>query len=306
MAIVALDVGGTNVRAGLFAAPGQVLATVQAARRSFGTTLPVEGLAGFVDDCLASWEPTYGHIGAIGLAAAAVIEPDTGYVQRGENLGWRDLPLGDILTTHWQRKVAVDCDAFCGALAEARYGSGRGMNDFLYVVIGTGIGHALVLDGAVRHGVNAAANVFGHLKVVLNGEPCYCGGRGCLCQYASGEGLARVASGLSGQSEITAPAVISAYLAGTAWAVAAVEQWLDHVALALSSVYNLLDIDCTVLGGGVVGDNFPDLAALQERLLPLVYPQIRPVTLRRAALAEHSVLMGAAALAFDLEKRGDL
>ncbi len=83
MAVVALDVGGTNVRAGLFTAPGQVHAIAQATRRSFGATLPVEGLAGFVEECLAAWEPTHGHISAIGLAAAAVVEPDTGYVHRG-------------------------------------------------------------------------------------------------------------------------------------------------------------------------------------------------------------------------------
>ncbi len=102
------------------------------------------------------------------------------------------MPIRDLLEARLQRPVVVEVDAYCGTIAEARLGSGMGCGSLLYIVIGTGIGHGLILNGESWRGQHDSANVFGHIRVVPDGAPCYCGGHGCLCQYSSGEGLARL------------------------------------------------------------------------------------------------------------------
>lgn len=267
--------------------------------RPYGFPLDLDLLITRLQQEIDRCEATVGAVNAIGVAIAAVIDPNNGAVKVGENLGWRDVPLRTALEDQLRRPVQIDVDAFCGALAEARLGSGVDQEHFLYIVLGTGIGHGLVLNRRVWHGMHTAANVFGHLKVGLSATPCYCGGQDCLCQYASGEGLARLAV-MHGRSHDTgATGVVDAYRRQEPWAVEVVEKMYETLSLSVSHALNLLDIECVIFGGGVIQTDFPDLVALQERLEPLIYPEIRPIILRRATLQKDAVLTGAALLALD-------
>ncbi len=192
MTVVGVDIGGTNIRAAVFRAAEARGPVVAVPRGELGVAVPLDALATHIEQIMQGAGEV---VDAVGIAVAAVVDPRTGYIKVGENVGWHDLPLKALLEARWGLPVFVDGDAMCGALAEARLGSGADMAHFLYVVLGTGIGHALVLNRRVWHGMHGAANVFGHLKVVAGGAPCYCGGAGCLCQYASGQGLARLRRG---------------------------------------------------------------------------------------------------------------
>lgn len=299
MGVMAVDLGGSNLRTGWCETPSHWQALTSSAWRQHGFPLGIDLLTTHLREQIAHCEATIGSVSAIGVAAAAVIDPKTGIVQVGENLGWRNVPLRTVLEDQLQRPVQVDVDAFCGALAEARLGNGADQEHFLYIVLGTGIGHGLVLNRRVWHGMHAAANVFGHLKIGLTATPCYCGGQDCLCQYASGDGLARLAA-LHGKAiDAGAAGVVEAYRRRERWATEIVDKMVETLALAVSHALNLLDIECVILGGGVIQTDFPDLADLQRRLELLVYPEIRPITLRRAALQKDAVLTGAALLALD-------
>lgn len=299
MGVLAVDLGGSNLRTGWCESPQIWRAQTSTAWREAGFPLRVEMLTALLEKQIVHCEAEYGGVEAIGVAIAAVIDPKSGAVKVGENLGWRGVPLRALLEDCLRRPVQVDVDAFCGALAEARLGSGADQEHFLYIVLGTGIGHGLVLNRRVWHGMHAAANVFGHLKVGLTPTPCYCGGQDCLCQYASGNGLARLAS-LQGQPvHISAADVVRAHGQGEAWATPVIDEMYGTLALGISHALNLLDIECVVLGGGVVQADFPDLSILHQRLEPLVYPEIRPLLLRLAALNKDGVLTGAALLALD-------
>jgi len=295
MAVVGVDIGGTNIRAAVFHSDGARGPVVAVPCRELGVPVPLDAFAAHVEQIMQGAGEV---VDAVGIAVAAVVDHRTGYIKVGENVGWRDLPLKALLEARWGLPVFVDGDAMCGALAEARLGSGADMAHFLYVVLGTGIGHAFVLDRRVWHGMHGAANVFGHLKVVMGGAPCYCGGAGCLCQFASGQGLARLGGEATGQP-LRGAQVVAAHRANEPWACAVVEEALMRLAFALSGAYNLLDIECVVLGGGAVSDHFPDLNHLRRLLEPLVYPEISPLVLRRAALGDWSVLTGGALLAID-------
>ena len=299
MGVLAVDLGGSNLRTAWCKDARHLQAQTAAAWRDSGFPLRVEVLTALLAEQIARGEAEYGAVERVGVAIAAVIEPSSGLVKVGENLGWRGVPLRSLLEDRLRRPVRVDVDAFCGALAEARLGSGADQEHFLYIVLGTGIGHGLVLNRRVWHGMHAAANVFGHLKLGFEPAICYCGGQDCLCQYASGNGLARLAA-LQGQPVQTdAAGIVEAHRRGEAWAAAVIDKMYDALALSISHALNLLDIECVVLGGGVVQSGFPDLAVLQQRLEPLVYPEIRPILLRRAALSRDAVLTGAALLALD-------
>jgi len=299
MGVLAVDLGGSNLRMGWCNDLPQWAVQESIAWRRMQFPLSIDELITLLETRTARWEAAHGAVEAIGIAAAAVIEPHTGTVKVGENLGWRNVPLRALLEDRLHRPVHLDVDAFCGALAEARLGAGVNQEHFLYVVIGTGIGHALVLNKRVWHGMHAAANVFGHLKNGFAPITCYCGGTDCLCQYASGQGLSRLAA-LENQSPgLSAAEVAHAFRQDTPWAVHVMDKMLDALALAISHALNLLDIECVVLGGGVVQQDFPDLTLLQQRIEALVYPEIRPILLRRAALEGNAVLTGAALLALN-------
>lgn len=299
MGVLAVDLGGSNLRTGWCNEPQQWAVQESLSWRRIKFPLAIDEFATLLETKLARWEVVHGAVEAIGIAAAAVIDPKTGVVKVGENLGWRNVPLRTLLEDRLRRPVCLDVDAFCGALAEARLGAGVDQEHFLYVVIGTGVGHALVINRRVWHGMHAAANVFGHLKIGHASVPCYCGGKDCLCQYASGQGLSRLAA-LEGQSPgFSAVDVARAFQQGAPWSIHVMDRMLDALALAISHTLNLLDIECVVLGGGVVQRDFLDLAILQQRVETLVYPEIRPILLRRTALEDNAVLTGAALLALN-------
>jgi glucokinase len=299
MGVLAVDLGGSNLRTGWCDNPPGWQALTAVSWRQHGFPLDIDWLAAYLQYQIADCETSVGVVNAVGIAVAAVIDPTTGNVKVGENLGWRNVSLQALLEDRLRKPVFVDVDAFCGALAEARLGNGVDQEHFLYVVLGTGIGHGLVLNRRVWRGVHAAANVFGHIKVGRGATPCYCGGQDCLCQYASGDALTQLAA-LQGTPRIASGAnVVEAYRRQERWAAEAVETMHQTLALAVSHAFNLLDIACVIFGGGVIQPDFPDLADLQQRLETLVYPEIRPIILRRAALQKDAVLTGAALLAQD-------
>ncbi|MCB9138044.1 MAG: ROK family protein [Caldilineaceae bacterium] len=302
MAVLALDIGGTNTRSALFLRPGHDIMATRTSNQQLGHPLTVDALGDYIERQLTGARRAGFTVTAIGLAVAAVVDAASGFIYVGENVGWAQLPLGQKLIERFGLPIYIDTDAHCGALAEARLGAGSDWASFLYVTIGTGIGHALVMQRSVWRGAHGAANVFGHFVMVPDGVPCYCGNRGCLCLYASGDGLARMGRLHRPEAEgVTAREIVRAAGQGESWAVPLVDQALDKLAVALSHVYNLLDIEGVIFDGGAVSNAYPDLMELTRRLEVHVYPSMRPITLRRSQLNSSSVIQGAAQLAFDAQ-----
>jgi predicted NBD/HSP70 family sugar kinase len=148
----------------------------------------------------------------------------------------------------------VDNDATCAAAAELAYGAGRGLNSFLLVTVGTGIGGGLVLGGRVWRGVRGFAGEIGHVSLDPRGHPCPCGSRGCLEQYASGPAIVRAWKERAGSRAETAASPLEvARLArrGDPAALAAFAAAGRAVGQALGAAVNLLDIEALLIGGGV-------------------------------------------------------
>ena len=259
---IGIDIGGTKVLAGVVDVQGRVLARLR--RSTPGTS--VEAVEDTVIELVTTLRQQY-PISAVGIGAAGFVDVTRSVVTFSPHLAWRDEPLRAAVAARAHLPVVVDNDANAAALAEARFGAGRGHRFVLCVTLGTGIGGALVLDNKVFRGANGMAGEFGHMQVVRDGHRCPCGNRGCWEQYASGNALGHTAREVAAQSPAAAADLLdrvegdASRLTGEVVARAAAEgdplamellsevgTWLGQGIADLSAI---LDPDVGGIGGGV-------------------------------------------------------
>ena len=178
---VGVDVGGTRIKAGLVDEHGTV---VHAARHDTPdrTTLPrvvEDAIVHAVTELLARPEAVERGVAGVGIGAAGFVAADRGTVVFAPHLSWRNEPLQDKVAARLGVPVVVDNDANAAAWAEHRFGAAREESHLLMVTLGTGIGGAVLVDGALQRGRNGLAGEFGHMVVVPEGRRCECGNRGC-------------------------------------------------------------------------------------------------------------------------------
>ena len=310
--VLALDVGGTKLAAGVVRGDGQVLSyLVKPSHAEEGPDgmIPrhLELGRAAVEAAGVAWP----EIAAVGIACGGPLDPVRGVIQSPPNLpGWDETPLADLVSDALGLPAAVENDATAGALAEWWYGAGRsaGVDDLVYLTISTGIGGGLVLDGRLYRGVAGNAGELGHLTVDYLGRECGCGRRGCLEAYASGTSIAARArealaagasSSLAARRGLTAKDVAEAAAAGDPLAV---KIWDETTAILGSAVANILDVfnpALVVLGGGVTRAGGQLLhpvraAALRQAMAPAA----RTADVVLAELGERLAVVSAAVVAF--------
>ncbi|HEU5031606.1 MAG TPA: ROK family protein [Spirillospora sp.] len=199
MTLIAIDVGGTSMKAALVPAPpgpagsgagtgGDVLL---AETWPTDRTDPVGGILDFAAHIAARADALGRPARAAGIAVPGLVDEASGTAVRAANLGWQDVPLLHLAEERLGVPVAVGHDVRTGGLAEAVLGAGRDAGDFVFVAIGTGIAAALILNGTTYPGVSGWSGEVGHIVVRPGGEDCACGNRGCLETYASAASIAR-------------------------------------------------------------------------------------------------------------------
>jgi glucokinase len=189
---IGVDLGGTNVRVGVVDSGGKVLAAVRSPIADPKPDRVVTQVSDEIDLVLAKVSLGLDDLSGVGIGAAAQLRGDTGVVAVSPNLGWREVPLGTMLSSALDRPVLVVNDVEAITWAEVNFGSARGHRDALGVFVGTGVGGGLVLEGRLIRGATGVALEIGHVKVrAEEGDPCGCGGRGCLEAYLGGANLTR-------------------------------------------------------------------------------------------------------------------
>jgi glucokinase len=293
--VVGVDVGGTKILAGVVAADGTVSDVVRASTPGLADAPEVVERA--LVESVAALRADH-DVTAVGVGAAGFVGLD-GTVRFAPHVSWRDEPLAAKLTQHLGLPVVVDNDANVTALAELRYGAAAGRREVLVLTLGTGIGGAVVMGGAVRRGAQGLAGEFGHLQVVPQGRLCPCGHRGCWEQYASGTALVRAAREAGAPESVTGPEVTAAAGAGTSWAEAAFAEVGRWLGVGLAGLVAGLDPELVVIGGGLsaAGDLLldPTRDALADRLPGRRYRTVPPVLV--AACGPEAGMIGAATLA---------
>ena len=243
-------------------------------------------------DTLTKLAEELGEVETVSVGVPGLITLD-GVMRASPNIpGSIDVAVKSELTARLGRPIWVDNDGNASALAEWRYGAGRGARNMWMVTLGTGIGGGHVVNGAVQRGVNGFAGEIGHMVVNPDGPRCTCGRKGCWEVYASGRGLRMLANGEPGES------VIERARQGDADAVAVLEAFARWVAIGISNLTNVSDPDLIVIGGGVSEDADIIMPMLQRWFVETLYSpeQRQHPELRVARLGEHAGAIGAALL----------
>ncbi|WP_314415193.1 ROK family protein [Streptomyces kroppenstedtii] len=300
--VIALDVGGTGMKAALVGADGELL---HRARRSTGRERGpdsvVESILAFAADLRAHGEEHFGEpAAAAGVAVPGIVDSDRGIAAYAANLGWRDVPLRTLLSERLAGvPVALGHDVRTGGLAEGRIGAGRGADRFLFVPLGTGIAGAIGIDGRVEAGAHGFAGEIGHVVVRPGGAPCPCGQHGCLERYSSAGAVGAAWAEASGDRDADAADCAKAVESGDTRARAVWQDAVDALADGLVTALTLLDPRVLIIGGGLAeaGETLftPLRAAVERRVTFQKLPSIVP-----AALGDTAGCLGAGLLAWDL------
>lgn len=298
--VLALDVGGTTIKAGIADLTGVFVHRIRRdTRRDAGVEAVVDNLTLAAEE-LAGTATDLGYdSSAAGVVVPGIVDEERGIAVDASNIGWRDVPLRTLLEDRLRLPVYVGHDVRAGALAEARRGAARGCRSFAFLPIGTGIGGAWVIDGRPYSGAHYAAAEVGHIIVRPGGDRCVCGRVGCLETLASASAIARRYGALSGQDVAGAADVADLVTAGDPIARRVWDDATDALADALLTVNTLLDPESIVLGGGLSHSGDLLLGPLRQRLADLSSPFSFP-SLVHAALGDEAGCMGAALYALDL------
>jgi len=301
-----IDVGGTNLRAALVEL--ETGAVVALRRHALAGRSPGEvvSVAASLARALGAEPGT-----TVGVGFAGQLQAGSGVVLNAPNLGWRDVPLGELLSGALGAPVRVANDLSAAAWGEARFGAARGARESLVVFVGTGVGAGLLLGGRLHEGAGGVAGELGHVKVDrppgTAPRRCGCGMTDCLEAWAGGAAVeARVREAVAeGRAPAPAPGEARsgagrtdvAARAGEEWALSLWEETAGLLGRAVASAATLLDPGRVVLGGGLLLGN----ALLYE----MVERRIREETSRtaaahlvvaRAALGDEAGVVGAALL----------
>ncbi|MGW3202727.1 ROK family protein [Streptomyces sp. NPDC001135] len=305
--VIALDVGGTGMKAALVGDDGELL---HRARRSTGRERGPEAVVAAVLDFAAELR-AYGveHYGeaaaAAGVAVPGIVDEERGVAAYAANLGWRDVPLRALLTRRLGVPVALGHDVRTGGLAEGRIGAGKGADRFLFVPLGTGIAGAIGIDGRVEAGAHGFAGEIGHIVVRPSGTPCPCRQHGCLERYASASAVSEAWAAACGDPDADAADCAKAVASGDPNAVRVWQEAVDALADGLVTALTLLDPRTLIIGGGLAeaGEVLfqPLRDAVRRRVTFQKLPAIVP-----AALGDTAGCLGAGLLARDLLDPTDL
>ncbi|MEY9876384.1 glucokinase [Streptacidiphilus sp. MAP12-33] len=291
--VLALDAGGSRIRAAVLAPDATVLHRASVAT---GVERGPDAVVETVLDLASTLAQTH-HPVAAGIAVPGVIDQAAGICTFSANLGWREVPIRQWAAEELGIPVALGHDVRAAAWAEARLGAGRGCRSFLFVQMGAGIAAALVLDGRILVGGHGSAGELGHLTVRPRGRLCACGKRGCLETVASDAALAGAYSRATGE-QVGADEVWRRAQAGDDVAEWLWDRTVPALADGLAAAVTLFDPRRIVVGGGVaqVGRPYvePLRAALEKRLGFQTTPEIVP-----AGLGRDAGCIGAGLLAMD-------
>jgi predicted NBD/HSP70 family sugar kinase len=287
--LLGVDMGATHVAACLTDLRGKVFAWHH---RDHPVRTDPEGTGALIlelcDKCLAAKKGARQKLLGIGMAVPAPVDPRAPERLSGIVLpSWRGHPGIDGLFAGYGVPIFVDNDANLGALAEYWWGAGRGVENFAYLKLATGIGSGHMIRGRIYRGATGVAGEIGHVSVDPQGPQCVCGNRGCLATYVGSEALVARAEALLLDSPdsslrnggVTVTAIEDAALSDDPLAAKVVEEAAGYLGIVIAGVLNLMNPAMVILGGG--------LSRLDERLLnPLRETVLRRTLVNSIAASE--------------------
>ena len=314
--VIAVDLGGTSIRAALCDGEGQIIKRVK--QPTHALEGPPAVIARMVESMRAVLPgPGEGQVIAAAVASPGPLNPFTGVVMYAPNLpGWTDVPLRDILRGELGIPVEIGNDANLAALGEQRYGAARGLRDMAYVTLSTGIGTGVILNNQLVLGMHGLATEVGHIVMDVNADWTHAGVLGSFEGMASGTAIAKLAQQqmLEGRtssilelaggemSAVTSKEVSEAAQGGDALALEIVAKAARIIGLGFVNIFNLFDPAMIVVGGSVSLMGAMLFEPIRATVRQYVMPPYRDRPIVPALLGDDCGLLGAAALAFDIKE----
>ena len=305
---IGIDLGGTNIAAGVVDEGQHIVAEVSLPT---GAERPAEAVV--ADICRAAEKAmekagiTAAHCASVGIGSPGTCDSANGVVVRAYNLGWFNVPVCSMVTARLGLPCHLSNDANCAALAETVAGAAVGCRNMMLITLGTGVGGGIIVDGRIVSGLGGAGGEPGHSLLVLDGEPCTCGRRGCWEVYASATALIRQGreaaaahptSLLNRYPELTGRDVFDAADAGDEAAQAVLERYYVYVAAGITDLVNILSPEMVLIGGGISRQGERLLRPIRRYVAANCFggaKRLQPV-IQAAQLGNEAGIIGAAAL----------
>lgn len=291
------DIGGTQLRVALADRAGNLIGRRALPHVTRAADAVIKRIADELESLAQEYQVTLQGIGA---SVPGPLDAARGVILFSPNLEWHEVAFTEALAARMQVPIALDDDANCAALGEQWRGAASAARDAVYVIVGTGIGSGLILNGNLYRGATGGAGEIGHTTIEPNGPLCSCGNCGCLEVLAAGPALLRRARemGLSCQSTSE---VIKEARSGDSTAIQILQVAGRYLGIGLANVVNMLNPEMIVLGGGVALDArelflVPAREEMRRRALAASAEHVR---IELARLGDDAGLVGAARLVWE-------
>lgn len=281
MVRIGVDLGGTNIAVGVLDKDLRIIG-----RASVKTNIPrpaeeiFDDIAALVKKAAADTNIGMDEVLSVGVGTPGSVNKNTGYIEFANNLNFQQVPAKKMLEDRIGKTVYLDNDANCAALGEAVAGAGKGVSSFVAITLGTGVGSGIVLDGKIVGGVNFAAGEMGHMVIMVDGEQCSCGRRGCWERYASAVALVSQTKDAMRHHQdsamwqmvnnnidaVSGRTAFDAMRKGDETAKDVVSRYIYYVASGIINIVNALQPEIICVGGGVGNEGAYLLEPLRQHV----------------------------------------
>lgn len=310
---IGVDLGGTNIAAGLVKADGEILL-----KKSTPTppSHDAEGIISAMAEISLSLVKEAGidknEVEWVGIGTPGTVDNENGVIIYANNLDFRNTPAAAIFQKTWDIPVFLGNDANCAALGEAYAGAAKDCQTAIMITLGTGLGGGIIIDKKIYAGFNGAGGELGHMTIVADGIPCTCGRKGCWESYSSATALIRMTKEAmetdtkkesllwkmhEAEGKVSGKSAYAAAAQGDALAKSVVDMYEHYLATGIASIINVFQPEMLIIGGGVSKEGDRLLEPLNERVFKEVYTRGVPQTeLKIAVLGNDAGIVGAAML----------
>lgn len=312
MYTIGVDLGGTNIVASVVNDSYSILATSKTKTNAPRSAEEIfDDIAMVVDEAIAKAGISKDDIDSLGLGTPGTVNGE-GIIEFANNLGFNNVPAKQMLIEKTGiEKVYIENDANCAALGEAYAGVGNGAKNFVAVTLGTGVGSGVIVDGKIVNGVNYAGGECGHMVIVVDGDQCSCGRKGCWEAYASATALIRQTKMAmeeypdsymhqlaKAEGAVSGRTAFDAMRKGDIAGIKVVEQYIKYVSCGLINLVNALQPEIICVGGGICNEGETLMAPLRRYVQAERYSIHSKIQTKivRAELGNDAGVIGAAIL----------
>ncbi|MBP5427572.1 MAG: ROK family protein [Clostridiales bacterium] len=266
MYYVGVDLGGTNIKAGVVSCDGKIIKnSIIKTQKGADPQVIIGDIANLIKKIVKNSGLSMKQIERIGIGVPGVVDNDKGVIVRAVNINFFEVKISDELKKYFNIPVYIENDANCAALAEAKFGVAKGYKDSIMVTLGTGIGGGIIINESIYRGVNCAAGELGHMSIVMRGEKCSCGRRGCWEMYASATALKNLAiksiendnstsmySAVDGDmSRVESRVVFAQAKRGDIAAQKVLNEYIGYLSFGIVNLINIFQPGLIAIGGGI-------------------------------------------------------